>query len=66
MYSVKERAVISEKDYLLNDRFYPGEFGMVILLGVASLLAWSLAIYGITTEPMPKMDNISYSNDVAR
>jgi hypothetical protein len=66
MYSVRDRVVYNEKDYLLSDRFYPGELGMVIILGVASLLVWSLAIYGITTEPAPKYDNAAYNSDVAR
>jgi hypothetical protein len=67
MYTTRDRVVdrlyYDEKDYLLTDRFYPGELGMVILLGVASLLVWSLCIYGITTEPRPKMDNTAYSTD---
>ncbi len=56
MYSTKNRAAYdrlyyNEKDYLLGDRFYPGEFGMVILLAIASLLVWSLAIWGIFHSP---------------
>jgi hypothetical protein len=64
MYTTKTRAAYdrlyyNEKDYLLSDRFYPGEFGMVALLGIASLLVWSLAIWGITNEPR---DNSAYNS----
>ncbi|HEY9789156.1 MAG TPA: hypothetical protein V6D22_02075 [Candidatus Obscuribacterales bacterium] len=52
----------SEKDYLVNERFYPGEFGAVILLGIASLLLWAVAIYGITNEPAPKYDANTSTN----
>jgi hypothetical protein len=51
----------SEKDYFFNERFYPGEFGMVALLAVASLLLWSVAIYGIMNEPQPKYNDSSNS-----
>jgi hypothetical protein len=44
----------NEKDYLVKERFYPGEFGAVILLGIASLLLWAVAVYGITNEPKAK------------
>ena len=60
-----DRLYYNEKDYLMSDRFYPGELGMVILLGVASLLVWSLAIYGITTEPKPKYDD-TYTSSTAQ
>jgi hypothetical protein len=67
MYATKnrlahDRLYYSEKDYLLADRFYPGELGMVILLGVASLLVWSLCIYGIVTEPGVNYDDTTYSS----
>jgi hypothetical protein len=61
--SYRERGVYvrpySEKEYFMNDRFYPGELGMVALLAIASLLVWAVAIYGITNEPKPQM---TYSN----
>jgi hypothetical protein len=46
-----------EKEYFMNDRMYPGEFGMVVLLAIASLLVWSIAIFGITNEPKPDYNN---------
>lgn len=45
----------SEREYFVNDRFYPGEFGAVIILGIAALLVWSVAIYGLTTYPAAQM-----------
>lgn len=44
-----DRLYYSEKDYILNDRFYPGELGIVALLGIAGLLLWGLCMYGILT-----------------
>lgn len=64
MYTTRERAerlYYNEKDYLLADRFYPGELGMVALFGVAALLLWSLGMWGIFNEPKAKIDNTAYS-----
>lgn len=69
MYTTKnrptyDRLYYNEKDYLLGDRFYPGEFGMVILLAVASLLVWSLAIWGIlhVDKGDPNATNTTYNS----
>lgn len=56
MYTTKnrvdyDRLYYNEKEYLLADRFYPGESGMVILAAIAGLLIWSLAILGIFHIP---------------
>lgn len=61
--TVYERPYYNEKDIVMRDRFYPGEFGMVVLLGIASLLVWSLCIYGITSEPAP--DNNYHASNSA-
>ena len=53
----------SEKEQFLKNRFYPGELGMVILLMVASLLMWSVAIYGLTSEPSPPNTFASANNN---
>jgi hypothetical protein len=70
MYTTRDRVMdrlyYNEKDYLLSDRFYPGELGMVILLAVASLLVWSLCMYGIFSEPQPKIDNTYSSYNTAQ
>lgn len=65
MYATKNRAAhdrlyYNEKDYLLGDRFYPGELGMVVLLAIASLLVWSLCIWGITAPDT--RDNVAYNS----
>jgi hypothetical protein len=44
------RPLYHERDLLLAERFYPGEFGWVVVLGVASLLVYSLAIWGLLSE----------------
>jgi hypothetical protein len=55
---VSERAY-SEKDYFFENRFYPGELGMVVLTMLASLLLWAVAIYGITHEPRAQYNNVT-------
>ncbi len=43
------RPLYSEREMLMEDRFFPGEFGWVIVLGIASLLVFSLAMWGLVT-----------------
>lgn len=64
MYTTKEqvrRTYYNERDYILADRFYPGELGLVIMLGIASLLVWSLCIWGITSDYQHDI-KVSYNN----
>jgi len=37
----------SEREYLMNDRFEPGEFGKIAALALASLLLFGLAMWGL-------------------
>jgi hypothetical protein len=37
----------NEKDLFMSDRFYPGELGGIIILEIASLLLWAVAIWGL-------------------
>jgi hypothetical protein len=58
------RPVYQERALLMAERFYPGEFGWVIVLSVASLLLYSLAIWGLTSDTHLLADkNLAYNTD---
>lgn len=62
MYTTRDsvrRVAYNERDYLLADRFYPGELGLVIMLAIASLLVWSLCIWGITNDSKEGMYSLN-------
>ena len=53
MYSdrtVLVRPLYDERELLMAERFYPGEFGWVIVLAIAGLLVYSLAIWGLVND----------------
>lgn len=47
------RSRYEERRLLMSERFYPGEFGWVVVLGIASLLVFSVAIWGVTNDTKP-------------
>jgi hypothetical protein len=63
------RPLYRERDLLMSERFYPGEFGWVVILAVASLLVYSLAIWGLLNDdPNPltmNMSNFTYDTSYA-
>lgn len=59
------RPIYNEKELFMNERFYPGELGAIILLEIGALLLWSLAMWGLWSDLPATLnagtDNTTYS-----